>query len=288
MIHNHQHVFRTLLPVQHLCDPLVHGMRDVYRFLSARRKLKLQAVEEGRAAADRKSRVCEGLGQRMHKRVRNLLELKNKVTQTRLCQARPRLEARSRARNNVDLQKVFVAREEFVLLKQPHPGSHSSGARCLRGRCLVPRSGCLLAGCVDFGSDALATADLFFDHAQSRVRHIVRRIHRRVGRRDDRHEVFAVGEVEIWVPDLETIRRDMRDGRENHRVGPLPLVVHEEKLGEQSCRRGSRVQLADARGENCPRDAAEVAHDIGVHSAALGPLLDGAERGAERVDGRHE
>jgi len=58
---------------------------------------------------------------------------------------------------------------------------------------------------------------------------------------------------------------------------------HLEKPAQGHAGHGLRVELEQARHQQCPVDASQEAAHVAVHSTALGPELDGAQGGAEGI-----
>uniref|UniRef100_A0A8R7TJD6 Uncharacterized protein n=1 Tax=Triticum urartu TaxID=4572 RepID=A0A8R7TJD6_TRIUA len=115
---------------------------------------------------------------------------------------------------------------------------------------------------------------------------VVARVHARVCRRDDGHEVAPVPGVPPRVPHGEPKRHlaavvVVLDLPQHHRVGPLPLREDPEEARHEHAGRGVGVELAHARHEDGPPHAADEAHGVGVDAPRLGPVLHAAQRRAE-------
>mmetsp|Transcript_8162 Transcript_8162/g.14779 ORF Transcript_8162/g.14779 Transcript_8162/m.14779 type:complete len:229 (+) Transcript_8162:3127-3813(+) len=141
-----------------------------------------------------------------------------------------------------------------------------------------------LCSVINTSNNLVSAQNLFSHHAQRALRHIVRRVHARIRWSDDWHEMFTIGEVCLWIPDLESQRRiSLRDCAENDWIWPLPARIHKEELAEKRAWCAIWIQLADSSCENGPCDTSKISHDIRIHSALLCPLLDRAKCRSKRL-----
>mmetsp|Transcript_2535 Transcript_2535/g.6285 ORF Transcript_2535/g.6285 Transcript_2535/m.6285 type:complete len:382 (+) Transcript_2535:1099-2244(+) len=187
------------------------------------------------------------------------------MAQARVAPALPHLEVLLVAAHDFDLQVVLKLAEEAAVVQQQRP-----------------------VGIVRLEQDLLhhdvAPLELLHHDAARGLAHVVGGIHAGVGGRDDGEQVVPVPHVLSRVPHLQPHGGVLLQRLEHHGRGPVPLGVHLEKAREQHAGAGLGVQLAHARDEDGPVDAAQEAADVGVDAAALRPQLDGAQRGAKVRD----
>mmetsp|Transcript_23993 Transcript_23993/g.60686 ORF Transcript_23993/g.60686 Transcript_23993/m.60686 type:complete len:494 (-) Transcript_23993:48-1529(-) len=206
--------------------------------------------------------------------VRNDLDLLDEVSQLGLhCRLPPPVLV-LRERTRLDHHEVLVVREE------------------VRGReQLLPVAFALL----NLDGDVLRALELGQENRQVGNRHVERRVHARVARREHGHQVVLLARVLLRIPHLESeVERALCDCAEQHRycgacaAAHLPVRVHAEEARQQRRGAGVRVELAHARGEQRPRHAAEEAQCVRVDAPLLRPQLDAAQRGAEVGHIRHK
>mmetsp|Transcript_3360 Transcript_3360/g.9822 ORF Transcript_3360/g.9822 Transcript_3360/m.9822 type:complete len:321 (-) Transcript_3360:699-1661(-) len=291
-------VGRSAAPAVDLVNEVGDGRREVHAWQAP---LESEADEHGgRAlAVGLAEKVCVGvrLGGR---RVR---AGEHEVPQLGLAPREPRLERLGRAGRDAHLQVVLIASEEVRRLEKrlPELGGilrrRPGAARRRRWRQKPPHH---LASARDLCRDARAL----------RVADVVGRVHGRVGRRNDGHEVPAVLRVHLRVPHdvlrclcdgrrlarawrgrlehVGTEGRAVRERREHERVRPAPDAEDLEEFRHNGRRRRRRVALADEGHEDGDVDAAEKAIDVTVDSTHARPVLERAQRRAKALCLRHE
>mmetsp|Transcript_119757 Transcript_119757/g.255538 ORF Transcript_119757/g.255538 Transcript_119757/m.255538 type:complete len:483 (+) Transcript_119757:416-1864(+) len=112
--------------------------------------------------------------------------------------------------------------------------------------------------------------------------HIVRGVHRREGRGDHWHDVLPVRRVRLRIPHLEIAQAGnilgLDDVTQHNWLRPVPLVIYAEESVDELARCVVRIELADTRNQESPRDPAEEAEHVGVDATPSGPTLHEAQR----------
>lgn len=128
----------------------------------------------------------------------------------------------------------------------------------------------------------IRSRNLLLDVSELRRTHIVGRIHSRIGRSDDGHDVQTIfvvhlGVPYVMVPSICVSQLQILKWSDDYRTRPLPYSKDREEFRDESVRTSIGIHLTDERDKNCEIHASEKAQNVRVDTTLSSPVFDDSE-----------